>query len=210
MSLSEYPAPLHSTSSIIKFTGFRSRLVAAALIIFLALTTAACVSRPAGEKESGTNPDNTDREITLPGSNPDNEPDPASGEYFFEYNGAAITMHAEADPLLAQLGKESAYFEAESCAFQGLDKTYSYPGFDLMTYPVDGKDFILSVILMDDSVTTNEGLYIGAPESEIIARLGDEYKSENGSYIYESGRSQLMIITENGAVTAIEYSAQAD
>lgn len=179
----------------------RSTILAAALIVFLALTVTSCAAKPA---DSSSLTDNTTRSDVSP------DPDPADDGYYFEYNSVKIIMHGQAAEVLQKLGKESSYFEAESCAFQGLDKTYSYPGFDLMAYPIKDTDYISSVVLMDDSVTTVEGLYIGAPESDITAKLGEEYDSKNGSYVYTKGLSQLMIIAENGAVTSIEYTALVD
>ena len=42
--------------------------------------------------------------------------------YVFEYNGVKIGMDMEAAPIIAALGEPSSYFEAPSCAFEGLDK----------------------------------------------------------------------------------------
>ena len=42
-----------------------------------------------------------------------------------------------------------SYFEAPSCAFDGIDKTYTYAGFELLTYPKDDKDYVSSVVLKD-------------------------------------------------------------
>lgn len=138
--------------------------------------------------------------------------DSSQGDNFaFESKGVKIVMHEPAAAIISQLGKETAYFEAESCAFEGIDKTYSYPGFDLMTYPTDDKDFVSAVILRDDSVTTPEGLYIGADESEIEALQGTGYKSDKpGVYVYEKAKSKLQIIVKDGSVMSIEYLAITD
>ena len=49
-------------------------------------------------------------------------------------------MGADASKVVDELGEADDYFESESCAFEGLDKVYTYPGFKLNTYPVDDKD----------------------------------------------------------------------
>ncbi|NLW10905.1 MAG: hypothetical protein GX028_02685, partial [Clostridiaceae bacterium] len=136
---------------------------------------------------------------------------PTNSNLFFEAKETKIILHEPAPEVLEQLGKETSYFEAESCAFEGIDKTYSYPGFDLMTYPTDGTDFISAIILRDDSVTTPEGLYIGADESEIEALHGSEYSSDKpGVYVYEQAKSKLQIIAKDGVIISIEYLAITD
>lgn len=200
----------NSKGSSHRISKFKSKLLAAALVVFLAVSLASCFAASSGTENTTDISDGSNKETASEGNDSGNKYEPAVDGYLFNFNGVKISMHSPAAPLLEELGKELAYFEAESCAFQGLDKTYSYPGFDLMTYPIEGTDYISSIVLMDDSVTTPEGLYIGAPESDIISRLGEEYESENGSYVYIRGQSQLMIITEGGSVTSIEYIALTD
>ena len=54
--------------------------------------------------------------------------------YVFEYNGVKIGMDMEAAPIISALGEADSYFEAPSCAFECLDKTYSYGSFEIDTY----------------------------------------------------------------------------
>ena len=60
--------------------------------------------------------------------------------FVFTSGDTKVVMNAKAADILESLGKETDYFEAESCAFKGIDKTYTYPGFRLYTYPVDEVD----------------------------------------------------------------------
>ena len=54
------------------------------------------------------------------------------------------------------LGEPMHYFEAPSCAFEGMDKIYSYSGFEFTTYTKDNVDYIASIVFLDDTVTTRE------------------------------------------------------
>lgn len=160
---------------------------------------------------SGCSEANNPGESTSPAETTDPASTPVENSLFFETKDVKIVMHDSATTVLSQLGEEISYFEAESCAFDGIDKTYSYPGFDLMTYPTDGKDFVSAVILRDDSVTTPQGLYIGAEESEIEVLHGLDYKADNpGVYVYEQDNCMLQIIAKDGAVISIEYLAITD
>lgn len=127
--------------------------------------------------------------------------------YVFQAGGTVIGMNEDSEPILAALGNWSDYFEAESCAFQGLDKTYSYPGFELYTYPKGDRDMVNSITLLDDSVSTPEGIRIGSAEADITAAYGDGYVLENGVYQYTKDKSILSIFTTGGVVDGIEYTA---
>ena len=74
-------------------------------------------------------------------------------------------MNEDASAVVEELGEADDYFESESCAFEGLDKVYTYPGFTLNTYPVDDKDYVLSVVFRDDTVSTDEGISIEAQKT---------------------------------------------
>ena len=78
--------------------------------------------------------------------------------YVFTVGGITVEMDADAAPIVEGLGEPVSYFEAASCAFEGLDKMYTYNGFELDTYPKGEKDYVSTVILKDDTVLTPEGI----------------------------------------------------
>jgi hypothetical protein len=127
--------------------------------------------------------------------------------YVFDYNGTSIQMNTDVAPVLEALGDPQEYFEAKSCAFNGLDKTYYYSGIELTTYPNGDKDFISSIYFKDDSVSTTEGIYIGSTLEEMLAAYGEDYTGDTGSYTYTKGDSSIMFIVENDEVTSITYLA---
>lgn len=129
--------------------------------------------------------------------------------YVFETNGVTIAMNAEAAPILKSLGKEKDYFEAKSCAFQGLEKTYTYNGFELHTYEVNGVDCVSAITFLDDSVSTKEGISLCSNLDDMIKAYGDKGKKNLGLYTYESGKTKLSILIENDKVTSIEYNVIA-
>lgn len=132
---------------------------------------------------------------------------PEEQGFAFDYNGTKITMKADVQSILDALGEPKQYNETASCAFTGLDKTYFYGSFYLYTCPIEGKDYVYGVMLMDDTVTTAEGLYIGAPQSEVERIYGSEgYNGSNG-YILTKGPCRLTVILEEGVVTSIQYDA---
>ncbi|MDW7659506.1 MAG: hypothetical protein SCM11_20245 [Bacillota bacterium] len=127
--------------------------------------------------------------------------------YAFKANGVTIHMHDETAPILEKLGEEKAYFEAESCAFPGLEKTYTYPSFNLYTYEDGDKDRVASIVILDDSVGTAEGIYLNSSLDEVIEKYGDKYEHTLNLYKYTSGLMELSFIIEDKIVTSIEYVA---
>ena len=129
--------------------------------------------------------------------------------YEFKANGVTVAMDAKAADLVDKLG-EYEYFEAPSCAFQGLDKTYTYAGFELVTYQQGEVDHVLSVSLLDDSLTTPEGVTIGSSLDDVKKAYGDSFTQDGSSYKYKKGNTILTFIVEDDAVTSVEYKADVE
>lgn len=130
--------------------------------------------------------------------------------YTFDIEGVSIAMHAEASPILEKLGEPHNYFVAESCAFPGEEKTYTFNGFDLYTYEKDGVDYVAALVLLDDTVSTKEGLSLFATKDDVIHLYGNDFTKKLDLYTYQENRSQLAILIEGNEVTSIEYLGTVD
>lgn len=146
-----------------------------------------------GNKESTDNQENTQQD-TYTG-------------YTFTLNGTKIEMNAEMEPIVAALGEADGYFESESCAFQGLDKVYTYGSVVITTYPESEVDYVYTIELKDDTVETEEGIYIGASLEDVKTAYGEPSEDSGSAYIYKNGESQLNIMYDGDAVTSIVYMA---
>ncbi len=131
----------------------------------------------------------------------------AADAYCVTLEGTTIVMNADAAPILEGLGEESSYFESESCAFEGLDKVYTYPGFKLNTYPTDDEDFVSSVVFMDDTVSTDEGICIGSSLDDVIEAYGEADEDTGAALVYEKGDSRMTIGISGDAVSSLEIAA---
>ena len=131
-----------------------------------------------------------------------------SGESGSGASGSAmIEMNADASAVVEELGEANDYFESESCAFEGLDKVYSYPGFQLKTYPVDDKDYVLSVVFMDDTVSTDEGISIGSTKDEVTEAYGEPSSESSTEMVYEKGDTELKVGLDGDSVATLEIAA---
>ncbi|MGF7145665.1 putative small lipoprotein YifL [Anaerotaenia torta] len=145
--------------------------------------------------------------VNNPGTEAPANPDNSQEGFSFENGGVTVPMNVDAAPVVKSLGEPVEYFEAASCAFQGLDKIYYYNGFEVGTYPNGDKDYVSYVNLLDDSVATDKGIYLGSTKEDVIAAYGEDFTAEGSSMVYRLGETKLTFILEDDAVASITYAA---
>lgn len=125
--------------------------------------------------------------------------------YVFVFQDTEVKIDADAAGIIAQLGEPLSYFEAPSCAFQGLDKIYTYNGFEMDTYPLEDKDYVSAIIFKDDSVVTAEGVGIGDSMEKMEQAYGSDGTKEDGVVVYSRGNMKLCFILEGNEIISVEY-----
>lgn len=136
----------------------------------------------------------------------DSSKEEAAKGYVFVYQDVTISIDALAAPVVEALGEPVSYFEAPSCAFEGLDKMYTYNSVEVDTYPDEqGVDRISNIILKDDMVETPEGVSLFETKEDMIAAYGENYKDENGLLVYEKDGMKLCFILDGDEIISIEY-----
>lgn len=158
-------------------------------------------------KENGTQAQAEDpsRQEVADVEEKEEEPEAGYKGYAFIYDGVVIEMDADAEPIIEQLGEPDFYFEAPSCAFEGIDKIYTYGSFELDTYPTDEKDYVSTVIFKDDTIATSDGIGIGDPVEKMEEVYGTDWTDENGMYVYEKDGMKLCFIVEDDHIVSVEY-----
>ena len=198
------------------------KLIIIVLAIAMLFTVAACGgsdSGSSGGEASGSTSGGSTSGNTAGGSTSGSTSGGASSDaqtggseapdaYFFTAGDVEIYMSAEGEGIVSALGEPLEYFEDESCAGLGIEKTYIYSGFELMTYQdaEDGKDKVYSIYFTDDTVETTEGICIG----DSVERLQEKYPDaeENvGQYTAKLGNCSIYFIIKDGAVMSVEYVA---
>lgn len=129
-----------------------------------------------------------------------------TGYLFSPADNVQLCIHAEAGEALKALGNPLSYMEADSCAFQGTDRIYNFGGYEITTYEKGSREYIYDIYLLDDSVTTAEGIYIGCSKADMEAAYGTNYEESTGSYTYKKDGMTLQFITENNTIIAIRYN----
>lgn len=169
------------------------KLILFAVVACMLLCLAGC-----GAADTGKNNSSGTVESTTGG---DNQPG-----FAFTYKNTEITLHAPAAPIVAALGEPVKYTEAPSCAFVGLDKTYYYGSFYLETYPKDGKDYVYGWWFADDSVATQEGIYIGSAQADVEKAYGTAGYNGSNAYVVNRNGGTLTVILKDGVVSSIQYA----
>ncbi len=170
------------------------KLLIVFLCFVLVFSFAAC-----GEKENGEKPENN-------GTEQPSADEKAPDTYVASVNGTDVWVKADMAQIKAKLGEPTNYFESESCAFQGLDKVYTYGSVIIRTYPEGQKDFVLNIELKDDTVTTKEGVFIGSTKEEVVAAYGAAAEDSDTALSYKKNGTALTFLLTNGSVTAITYT----
>ena len=130
--------------------------------------------------------------------------------YVFTYDGMEISVNEDIESVVGKLGEPIAYYEAASCAFDGLDKFYTYSSFQLDTYPKDGKDMVASIYFKDDLVKTTEGISLYMTKADMINAYGEATTVNGNEYTYEKGNGCLYFILDGDEIISIEYQTKVD
>lgn len=183
----------------------KRNLFCALLALALTLSLAACGGGDGNRSSAGSSTGGSASQSNGGGtSSSQQQPNAGPDSYVFQAGGTSVSIDQDMAEVLAALGEPQSYFEAESCAFEGLDKTYTYSGFVITTRPDGEKDFVNSILLTDDSATTPEGIYIGSSADDIKAAYG-EGEGTDALMTYTRNGTALNFILDNGKVFSIEY-----
>lgn len=124
----------------------------------------------------------------------------------FTYNGAKVELNTPIDDMLAALGQANEVSSQLSCHGEGEDKTYSYNGFTVNSYPLNGKDYVMEVVVNEAGIPTPKGVAVGDPVSKVTEAYGNNYKAVGVYYSYDAGnKKSLQFLIENDTVTEIDY-----
>lgn len=180
------------------------------LIIVVMLFTVGCGGKEASAPAADT--EKVEAEATVETNNEtpastDAEVTEEANEYLLTYKDAAIKMHAEIKPITDALGEPDFYFEAESCAFQGMDKTYTYGGFEIHTYEANGNDYVASILFINDTQATDEKVALFDKIEDVKKAYGEKFEESLGLYTYTLGESKVTFLVENDEISSIEFIA---
>ncbi|MBQ7918851.1 MAG: hypothetical protein IJ324_02775 [Lachnospiraceae bacterium] len=186
---------------------FVSILVSSMLVVSL---FTGCGSSEAPAANSETAPAVSEEASAQESSQQSVEEQVAEPGYVYSQGGVDVAVNGEMAPIVEAWGEPDKYFESESCAFQGMDKVYTYGSVVINTYPENDKDYVLTIELKDDTITTAEGIYIGSSKEDVVATYGAATSETDVALVYDKGECQLTFFFEDDCVTNITYAAKMD
>ncbi len=161
------------------------------------------------EEDNGAQDNAAEQEADADSSDGSSETPAASGGkgYVFETDGITIGVDMDMAPIADALGEPKSIFEEPSCAAQGTAYLYTYPGFEINTYP-DGEDnYVGYVVLKDDTVSTPEGIDLSKTRDDVIAAYGDNYEEDDKKISYSKDGMTLNFIFSGDDLASIEYTS---
>lgn len=130
--------------------------------------------------------------------------------YEINIKGKDISVGSEFSIIKDLLGEDFEYQEIESCAFEGKDSIYTYDNLEIYNYHDKDIEKIYTITLLDDTISTKEGIKIGSTIVEMKKTYGHDYEETIGAYVYTKDNTILTFITEDDIVTSIEYKLNID
>lgn len=127
-------------------------------------------------------------------------------KYIFKSGSVEIVPGEDSSAVLNALGRENSYDEVDiGCGNNEVGKVYSYSGFKIQTYPDNSKDYVDTVTITNDSVSTPEGITIGSSREDVIKAYGDGYTEKSNGIVYIKDKTMLSFVIRDGAVTSVVY-----
>lgn len=194
-------------------------LAAMTALAVLAMAFAGCSSSEEGSNapvvineetgSSAADPDNADAASEADSQAEEDAAVTGDDMYTCVYEGVSIVMNTPAASILEALGDDHTDTSAPSCAYQGMDYSYTYDHVILRAYTDDVEDddpVICGVEFRDDTVFTAEGISIGSAREDVVAAYGDADTEADGGLVYDNGTTSVTFFLEDGIVVGISYT----
>ena len=129
-------------------------------------------------------------------------------------DGTTFTHESTVEEILTALGEDYTYYEAISCVYDGMDKTYDYGNVVVYTYP-DGETDRLMELYCTGGEVSAQGITVGSAKDDVVKTFGTGYTEEGTVLTYSLKASEaqntpasLYFELEDGNVTAIAITAE--
>lgn len=128
------------------------------------------------------------------------------GIYYYETSDEKkIYILQSVTEAVEALGQDYEYFEAPSCASDGLDMFYYYQNITLMANELDGEKVITDIYFKNDTVSTPEGIRINSEYADVVNQYGSDYVLNGTALEYTDQNTVLIVDIKDGKVASVEY-----
>ncbi len=182
-------------------------LAAAALIFASAFSFAGCGSNGSSDNSKAVSDTSAASSKQESSESDQTSAAIAENDTVFTYDGKSIELNSNVEDMIANFGEANNVDAQLTChGTEGEDKTYTYDDFTVNSYPLDGKDFVMEILISKAGVPTAKGIEVGSSSEEVVAAYGSEYKEIGVYYAYDApGKKSLRFYIEDGTVKEIDY-----
>ncbi len=107
------------------------------------------------------------------------------------YNGTVVVTGVDAKTLIPKLGAYTSV-DGEACGTDEKDVIYTLSGIEIETHVSGDSEIVRQIKIINDSVTTEKGITIGASRDDVIAAYGKDYaEGSTGALRYEGDTSYI-------------------
>lgn len=126
-------------------------------------------------------------------------------DFYYQYEDKKVFLGQKIEEAVEVLGEDYEYFEAPSCAAQGMDMFYYYQNITIRANEIEEEKVVTEVSFKNDTVATPEGIRISSSYADVVGKYGNEYKTNGTAIEYIAGNVMLMFDMKDGKVAAIVY-----
>ena len=174
------------------------------IAVLLTLTLVAALAGCGSDKSKDDKKDGKGTDVSTEAQNAGGAMD--AKDLVFSYNGVSVELDGDADAAVAALGEPKDKSSQLSCHGEGDDKTYTYDGFVLNTYPLEGKDRVLEIGVTSADIPTSKGIKVGDTAEAVTEAYGADFKEVGMYHAYSSGEGKsLQFFIQDGKVQEISY-----
>ncbi len=123
-----------------------------------------------------------------------------------------IALGDDMDKVKESLGEPLDCQETQSYVYDGYEKTFTYDGAEIITYPMDGKDIVSSISLLDQSGVSGSGVQVG-DDPDTVEKLygGEQLVKGSAYYLYETeDYGYSFYLGDDGKIAVVEAYVYAE
>jgi len=130
---------------------------------------------------------------------------PSAQTFALSIDGKDIVIGQNAESFLQQAGDPIDRYTSPSCAFEGDDNVYDYGSYQITTFVDSGIEKFTGFYLLDESISTKEGIKIGSSFEAMVDAYGTDYVENFGAYTYNRDLTDLSFVVVDDKITSIAY-----
>jgi len=140
----------------------------------------------------------------------------AKSDLYLTIDGTKYVCDGYIDDVISAFGEDYEYSEGMSCAYDGMDKVFTYPELDVYTRPDGDRDIVTEFCAYGTDVTSSKGIAVGSNGDAVREAYGEPTSATSRLLRYEiapasaesEGASLYFKLDSEGVVTAIGITGE--